>query len=60
MDVVAEAADGQQAVALAKKTAPNVVVMDIAMPMMNGLTATIQILKAVPGVKRSRNTGSRS
>jgi DNA-binding NarL/FixJ family response regulator len=51
MDVVAEAADGQQAVALAKKTAPNVVVMDIAMPMMNGLTATIQILKAVPGVK---------
>lgn len=51
MDVVGEAADGQQAVAMAKRTSPDVVVMDIAMPVMNGLTATTQIRKALPESK---------
>ena len=49
IEVVAEAEDGAQAVALAKKTQPDIVIMDLAMPTMNGLTATKQILKAIPG-----------
>jgi DNA-binding NarL/FixJ family response regulator len=51
IEVVAEAEDGIQAVKAAKKTNPDVVVMDLAMPMMNGLSATRQILKAVPETK---------
>ena len=49
--VVGEAEDGRQAVALVKKLRPAVVVMDIAMPLLNGLAATRQILKAVPGAR---------
>ena len=48
IQVVGEAQDGRQAVALAKKLRPAVVLMDIAMPRLNGLEATRQILKAVP------------
>jgi DNA-binding NarL/FixJ family response regulator len=51
MQVVAEAENGQEAVALAKKMTPDIVIMDLAMPMMNGLNATRQILKAVPGTR---------
>ena len=47
-EVVGEAEDGRQAVALVQKLRPAVVVMDIAMPLLNGLEATRQILKAVP------------
>jgi DNA-binding NarL/FixJ family response regulator len=49
--VVGEAETGRQAVALARKLRPDVVVMDIAMPLLNGLEATRQILKAVPSTK---------
>lgn len=49
--VVGEAANGRQAVRLAKKLRPEVVVMDIAMPLLNGLEATRQIRKAVPAAK---------
>jgi DNA-binding NarL/FixJ family response regulator len=49
--VVGEAEDGRKAVALAKKFHPEVVLMDIAMPRLNGLEATRQILKAVPTTK---------
>jgi DNA-binding NarL/FixJ family response regulator len=46
--VVGEAETGRQAVLLAKRLRPAVVVMDIAMPLLNGLEATRRILKAVP------------
>ncbi len=45
LEVVGEAQDGRQAVAMAVKLHPDVVLMDIAMPMLNGLEATRQILK---------------
>ncbi len=51
IEVVGEAQTGRQAVALAKKLRPAVVVMDIAMPLLNGLEATRQIRKALPGTK---------
>ena len=50
-EVVGEAEDGRQAVAMVKKLRPEVVVMDIAMPVLNGLEATRQILKAVPSTR---------
>ncbi len=50
-EVVGEAQEGREAVALAKKLRPAVVLMDIAMPKLNGLEATRQVLKAVPGIK---------
>jgi DNA-binding NarL/FixJ family response regulator len=51
LDVVGEAKDGRQAVALAKKLRPAVVLMDIAMPLLNGLEATRQLVKEMPGSK---------
>ena len=51
LQVVGEAQDGRQAVALVKKLRPDVVLMDIAMPQLNGLEATRQVLKAVPAAK---------
>ena len=51
MEVVGEAQDGRQAVALAKKLHPDVVLMDIAMPQLNGLEATRQVLKALPATR---------
>lgn len=51
MEVVGEAQDGRQAVAMVKKLRPEVVLMDIAMPLLNGLEATRQALKAAPGTK---------
>ncbi|HTL58843.1 MAG TPA: response regulator transcription factor [Candidatus Limnocylindrales bacterium] len=51
IEVLAEAENGRQAVMAARKTPPDVVVMDVAMPLLNGLEATRQILKMVPGAK---------
>jgi len=51
IEVVGEAATGRKAVELTQKIHPDVVVMDIAMPQMNGLEATRQIHKAAPNVK---------
>ena len=49
IEVTGEAADGAEAVRLAKELQPNVVVMDCAMPNMNGLQATRKILQQQPG-----------
>jgi DNA-binding NarL/FixJ family response regulator len=51
IEVVGEAETGRQAVALTRKLRPAVVVMDIAMPLLNGLEATRQILKALPATR---------
>ena len=44
ISVIGEAADGRQAVRLIQRLTPDVVIMDIAMPMLNGIEATEQIL----------------
>jgi DNA-binding NarL/FixJ family response regulator len=51
MAIVAEAQTGREAVQLATQYRPEVVVMDLAMPLLNGAEATRQILKAVPQAK---------
>ena len=51
IEVVGEANNGHQAVALVKKLRPALVLMDVAMPLLNGLQAACQILKAVPATK---------
>lgn len=50
-EVVGEAADGRQAVALVKELNPDIVILDISMPLLNGLEATRQILKIRPQTK---------
>jgi two-component system response regulator DevR len=47
--VVAEARDGQEAVREAKRTNPDLVVMDVRMPKLNGIEACREIRSAVPG-----------
>jgi NarL family two-component system response regulator LiaR len=49
-EVIAEASDGEEAVKLATELVPDVVIMDISMPNLNGLEATKQIKEINPGV----------
>jgi len=48
LEVVGEAGDGEEAVDLVKKLKPDVVIMDIAMPRLNGIEATKQIKELFP------------
>jgi DNA-binding NarL/FixJ family response regulator len=50
-DVVAEASNGEQAIALAEIHKPDVVVLDLAMPIMDGLTALPRLRAIVPDVR---------
>ena len=51
IEIVGEAGDGRAAIELVQKLRPHVVVMDVAMPELNGIEATRQILKRVEGAK---------
>lgn len=51
MMVIGEAENGRMVVALAQKLNPNVVIMDISMPDLNGIEATRQIIAKCPGVR---------
>ncbi len=49
--VVGEAGDGREAVRRVEKSCPEIVIMDIAMPELNGIDATVQIVKVCPSTK---------
>jgi len=51
IEVVAEAADGRVAIKLAQELLPDIVVMDISMPNMNGLKATKKLKEVCPEIK---------
>ncbi len=51
MEIIAEADDGRTTVDLAHELKPDVVVIDISMPDLNGIDATRQIISAVPHIK---------
>lgn len=48
--VIGEAADGREAVRLAEELSPDVIIMDIAMPNLNGIQATTQLVKKNPNL----------
>ena len=50
-EVVGEASDGRQAVQMALDTKPQVVVMDLSMPQLNGIEAIRQIARRLPSAK---------
>jgi len=49
--VIGEASNGRQAVHAVKKTCPEIVIMDIAMPELNGIDATAQIVQSCPSTR---------
>ena len=50
-EVIAEAGDGREAVRLAEQHKPDVAILDVAMPLLNGIEATRQITKRLPGTR---------
>ena len=57
LQVVGEAADGAEAVRLARQLEPDVVLMDLLMPVMDGLAATAAIRRALPNTQVVALTG---
>jgi DNA-binding NarL/FixJ family response regulator len=51
MHIIGEASDGREAIKICSKLVPNVLVMDISMPGLNGIEAAIQIHKSNPEIK---------
>ena len=51
MEVVGEAGDGEIAITEAERLAPDVIVMDVSMPNLNGLKATKRLRRQMPGIK---------
>ena len=51
MQVVATAGDGREAITQAERMTPDVVIMDISMPGLNGLAATVQLTEKCPAAK---------
>lgn len=51
MEVAGEASDGLQAVGVARETQPDAVILDVEMPVMDGLQALPGLLDAAPGTK---------
>ena len=51
LEIVAEAADGEMAIEAARQFRPDVVIMDVNMPRMNGLEATRQIKAELPRIR---------
>ena len=49
--VVAEAGDGREAVRQAEELKPDIAILDVAMPLLNGIEATRQIVKRIPSVR---------
>ena len=49
--IVGEAKSGREAVTMAEKLSPNILIMDIAMPLLNGIEATRQVFKICPETK---------
>ena len=49
--VVAEACDGREAIKLAEQHRPDIAIIDVAMPMLNGIETTRQMVKRVPGLR---------
>jgi DNA-binding NarL/FixJ family response regulator len=50
-EVVSEASDGQMALEMARQTRPDVIVMDVSMPRLNGVEATRKIMAEMPEAK---------
>ena len=50
-EVIAEAGDGREAVRLAEQQKPDVAILDVAMPLLNGIEATRQIVKRAPATR---------